>query len=351
MAEEQEEGAGGGERTEPATPRKIEKAAKEGQVALSQEAVGFATLLLASLAAAVLLPPRVAELAAALGGSVARSHALDPDWVAAEWASLFLHLAWPIAGAAILGAVAATLLQTRAALNFKALKPSLSKISPIKGFERLFGKEGWMAFLRTLLKMLIVLAALWFVARDLPGLGGMLDAPPGAIFGAAGQGVAQLLAATLAAFALLAIADILWERHRHLERLKMTRQEVKEEVKESEGDPIIRGRLRHLRESRGRTRMMAAVPGAAVVITNPTHYAVALAYEPGTSAAPRVVAKGVDAMAARIREVAKEAGVPIISEPPLARALHRLDLETEIPAQYWDAVARIIALVMRRAAP
>jgi flagellar biosynthetic protein FlhB len=160
-----------------------------------------------------------------------------------------------------------------------------------------------------------------------------------------------MLMATLAAFALLALVDVLWVRHRRLERLKMTRHDVKEEMKESEGDPMIRARLRQLRESRGRQRMMAAVPKAAVIITNPTHYAVALSYEAGQSAAPKVVAKGVDAMAARIREAAREAGVPIIADPPLARALHRLDLDAEIPAQHWDAVARIIAIVMRNRAP
>jgi flagellar biosynthetic protein FlhB len=122
-------------------------------------------------------------------------------------------------------------------------------------------------------------------------------------------------------------------------------------MKESEGDPMVRARLRQLRESKGRQRMMAAVPRAAVVITNPTHYAVALEYEAGQSAAPKVVAKGVDAMAARIREAAREAGVPIVSDPPLARALHKLDLDTEIPSEHWDAVARIIAFVMRRGAP
>lgn len=347
MAEEED--ASTAERTEPASGRKIAKAAEQGQVALSREAVGFATLLVAALGSAVLLLPRMAELTAALGGALGRAHAMDTAWATREWAWLFLGLAWPIAAAAILGAVAATLLQTRGTISFAPMAPRLSKISPLKGFERLFGVEGLMEFLRTLIKMGIVMAALWFVARDLPGIAAMVEAPPGALFGAAGQGVAQLLVATLAAFALLALLDVLWVRYRHLEQLKMTRQEVKEEMKESEGDPLMRARLRQLRESKGRIRMMAAVPRATVVITNPTHYAVALAYAPGQSAAPRLVAKGMDVVAARIRETAREHGVPIISDPPLARALHRLNLETEIPAEHWDAVARIIAIVMRRA--
>ncbi|MCU0887904.1 MAG: EscU/YscU/HrcU family type III secretion system export apparatus switch protein [Rubritepida sp.] len=346
MAEQQEESAA--ERTEPASPRRIEKAREEGQVALSREAVGFATLLSASLAAAILLPGEVGRLTAALAGALSQTHAHAPAAVMQAWAWLFLSAAWPIAAAAVLGAVAATLLQTRGAVSLKLLSPELSKISPIAGVKRLFGAEGWLEFLRTCLKIGVVAAALWFVAKDLPGLATLPSAPPGAAILAAGEGVAWLLAATLAAFALLALLDVLLVRHRHLERLRMTRQEVREEMKEAEGDPMIRARLRQLRESKGRQRMMAAVPHAAVVITNPTHYAVALAYEPGQSAAPKLVAKGVDSMAARIREAAKAAGVPIVPDPPLARALHRLELDTEIPAEHWDAVARIIAVVLRR---
>lgn len=347
----QDEGQSSGEKTEAATPRRIEKARADGQMAVSKEAVGFAALLVSAMAAMVLLPGRVAEIAAALAGVLARSHTLDTGWAVREWAWLFLRAAWPVAAAAALGAVAATLLQTRGNISAKPLMPKLSKLSPLKGFSRLFGPDGLVEFLRTLVKMAIVMAALWFVARDLPDIGTLIEAPPGALFRAAGQGVARMLMATLAAFALLALLDVLWVRHRHLERLKMTRHDLKEETKESEGDPMIRGRLRQLRERKGRQRMMAAVPQAAVVITNPTHYAVALSYEAGQSAAPKVVAKGVDAMAARIREAAREAGVPIIADPPLARALHRLDLDAEIPAQHWDAVARIIAIVMRNRAP
>jgi flagellar biosynthetic protein FlhB len=349
MAEEGE--ASAAERTEPPTPRRIEKARQEGQVALSREAVGFSALLGAAIAAAALLPAEAHRLPAALAALLAQSHALPWATALSGWAGLFLAVTWPVAAAAALGAIAATLLQTRGAVSAKQLKPSLEKISPIAGFGRLLGAEGWLEFLRTLLKVGVVAAALWFVASDLPALVGLADAPPGAVLVAAGEGVLRLLAATLGAFALLALLDVLLVRHRHFERLRMTRQEVKEEVKESEGDPMIRARLRQIRESRGRRRMMAAVPRAAVVITNPTHYAVALEYQAGQTAAPKVIAKGVDAMAARIREAAKEAGVPIVSDPPLARALHRLELDAEIPAEHWDAVAKIIAFVLRRRAP
>jgi len=350
MAEGEDESAT--EKTEPATQRRIEQAAAEGNVALSREAVGFATLLASTLLAAILLPGQIEQLAASMRGTLGRSHELSASRVAQDWLGLFLGFTWPIAAAAALGAIAATLAQTRGAISVNAVTPTLAKISPLAGFGRLFGGEGLLEFARSLIKIGIVAAALWYVASDLPGLASVLVAPPAEMFAAAGWGVLRLLAATLAAFALLVIFDVLVVRYRHLDRLKMSHQDLKEEYKESEGDPLVKGRMRQLREAAGRRRMMAAVPRATVVITNPTHYAIALAYEPGQAAAPRVVAKGVDAMAARIREVARQAGVPVMPDPPLARALYRVELDQEIPAEHWDAAAKIIAFVMRlRSAP
>ncbi|UPY38724.1 flagellar type III secretion system protein FlhB [Sediminicoccus sp. KRV36] len=350
MAEEDGEAAA--EKTEAATPRRIEQAAAEGNVALSREAVGFATLLASTFMAALLLPGQIEHIAASMRGTLGRGHELNVAVAGLEWLWLFLDVTWPITAAAILGATAATLAQTRGAVSLTGLTPSLAKISPISGFGRLFGAEGLLEFARSVLKIGIVAAALWYIAADLPALSAVLSAPPAEMFHAAGRGVLRLLAATLAAFALLVIADILVVRFRHLDRLRMTRQELKEEAKESDGDPLIKARLRQLREAAGRKRMMAAVPRATVVITNPTHYAIALAYEAGQSAAPKVVAKGVDAMAARIREVARQAGVPVMPDPPLARALYRVELDAEIPAEHWDAAAKIIAYVMRlRGAP
>lgn len=350
MAEE--EGDSSAEKTEPATQRRLDQAAAQGNIALSREAVGFATLLASTLVAVILLPGQVVQIAGAMRGTMGRAHELGAAPAAREWLGLFLQLAWPVAAAAMAGAVVATLAQTRGAISTSAVAPSLAKISPTAGFTRILGAEGLLEFTRTLIKIIIVAAAIWYVAADLPGLGALFSAPPAELFGAAGRGVLRLLAATLAAFAVLVIVDLILVRFRHLARLRMTRQELKEEYKESEGDPVIKGRLRQLREAAGRRRMMAAVPRATVVITNPTHYAIALAYEPGQSAAPRVVAKGVDEMAARIRQVARRAGVPVMADPPLARALHRVDLDAEIPAEHWDAAARIIAFVMRlRGAP
>jgi len=349
MAEEAEEPAG--ERTEAPTERRLRTAAEQGQVALSREAVSFAALLLAALAAAIATPVGVEALLAALRGTLARAHEVGAADAARHWLLLGVWLVLPVALAAALGAVAATLAQTRGVVSAKAMEPDLGKLSPIAGFGRVFGAESLLEFARTCVKVAVVGGALWIAAADLPALSAALAVPGGVLLGDIGRGALRLLAITLAVFALLAIADLLLVRMRHLTKLRMTREELKEELRESEGDPMVKGRLRQIREQRGRRRMLAAVPRAAVVITNPTHYAVALAYEPGQSAAPRLVAKGVDEMAARIREAARAAGVPITSDPPLARALHRLELDSEVPAEHWDAVARIIAFVLRRRGP
>jgi len=347
MAEEEGDGEEAEDRTEEPSQKRLRKAWEEGQVALSREAVGFVTLMASALGAALLMPGEIRRVAFAMRGTFSRAHEMEPARAAADWLRLFLELAWPIAAAAILGAVVATLAQTRGAISLNHLAPNLSKLSPATGLQRIVGAEALLEFLKTVLKIGIVAAALGLVAADLPGLSALLEAPLPGIFDAAGQGVLRLVLTTLAAFALIAGADVLLVRHRHHERLRMSRQDLKEEMKESEGDPQIKGRMRQLRESMGRRRMLAAVPQATVVITNPTHYAVALSYEAGQAAAPKLVAKGVDAMAARIREAAREAGVPIVPDPPLARALHRLEVEAEIPNEHWEAVAKIIAYVMR----
>ncbi|MDB5412880.1 MAG: flagellar type secretion system protein FlhB [Rubritepida sp.] len=337
----------GGERNEPASQKRIKQAWEQGQVALSREAVGFATLLASAVSAALLMPGQLDRIAASMRGALSRSHEMTPGQAGQEWLHLFLGLVWPIAAAAAAGAVVGTLAQTRGAISTSQLIPDIGKLSPSAGFSRIFGMESGLEFLRTLLKVAIVAAALWFVASDLPGLASTFAMAPGEIFATAGRGVLRLLMGTLAAFALLTLLDVILVRYRHMERLRMSREDLKEETKESEGDPQIKGRMRQLRQALGRRRMMSAVPTATVVITNPTHYAVALSYEAGQSAAPKLVAKGVDAMAARIREAARQAGVPIVPDPPLARALYRLEVDAEIPGEHWEAVAKVIAYVMR----
>jgi flagellar biosynthetic protein FlhB len=346
MAEE--EGEDAAERSEAATPRRIEKAREQGQVALSREAVGFAALLLATLAAAIALQMAGPGMLVAMRAVLERGHALDMADAGGALGQVALWLVVPVAGAAAFGAVAATLAQTRGMVSAAVLVPKIEKISPLAGFKRMFGMEALAEFMRSLLKLALVGGALWVALGDPAALQASLHAPAAVMLYEAALATARLVGAALAAFAAIAVLDLLWVRFRHLRMLRMSRQELREEAKESEGDPILRARRRQQREARSRQRMMAAVPQAAVVITNPTHFAVALAYG-GGDAAPQVVAKGVDEVAARIRAAAEGAGVPLVANPPLARALHRLEVGAEIPAEHYQAVAEIIAFVWRRA--
>ena len=336
------------DRSEAATPRRIERAREDGQVALSREVAGFAALLGGLLAAFLALPSLGRDLFRALRAVLERAHALEMVDAALVLGWLGALLILPVTGAVALGAVAATLVQTRGLVSAKPLAPKLSKIDPWGGLKRLFGADGLAEFIRSLLKLCLVGGALWFALGDPASLQAALHAPAGAMLREASAAALRLAAAALAAFAAIAVLDLVWVHARHLKMLRMTRQELRDEVKESDGDPYLRARRRQIRESRSRQRMMSAVPKASVVITNPTHYAVALAYL-GGDAAPKVVAKGVDELAARIRATAEASGVPLVANPPLARALHRLDVGAEIPAEHYQAVAEIIAFVWRRA--
>ncbi|MBR0683102.1 flagellar biosynthesis protein FlhB [Roseomonas eburnea] len=335
------------DRTEAATPRRLEKAREEGQVALSREVVGFGALGGGVLGLMIAMPPAGGAMLHGLRAVLERAHEITPEAAAVELGRLGLLAVLPVAGLAACGAVAATMAQTRGLVSAKGLAPQFSRISPLSALKRIFGPEGAIEFLRTLVKLGLVGAALWWAIGDPAVLVALLHLPAGALLERGGRVALDLALAALGAFAAIAALDWLWVRWRHLQRLRMSRQDLKEETRESEGDPQVKGRLRQLRQQRARGRMMAAVPKAAVVVTNPTHYAVALAYEQGGSGAPRIVAKGADAMAARIRAVATEAGVPIVSNPPLARALYRLDLEAEIAPEHYQAVAEIIAYVWR----
>ena len=335
-------------KTEEPSGLRLQRAAAEGQIALSREAVGFGTLLLAGTGLFVWLPGLIAEALLVFRGTIVRAHELAPDAAARAWLTQFFWLALPVAGCCVLGAVAATIAQTRGVVALTLLKPSLGRINPLAAVKRMFGQDGWIEFGKSLLKIGLVAAAVGWVAGDVAALAGSFSLSEAGLLTAISSGARKLFFATLGIFALLAGADILLTRRKHRRGLRMTKQEVKEEMKESDGDPMVRARQRMLRETRGRQRMFAAVPTATVVITNPTHYAVALLYAPETSAAPKVVAKGVDAMAARIRDAAVEAGVPLLPNPPLARALWRLDVDTEIPPEHWEAVAEIIAFVLRK---
>ena len=335
------------DKTEEATGRRLEKAREEGQIVMSREVVGFAAFSAALLGMLFGLPPLGHELMRGMRGILEHTHELRIDVATREMLRLGLMAALPVMVMGLVGAIAGTMLQSKGLFSAASLKPKFSKINPGAGLKRLLGAETGIEFLRTILKLGVVGGALWWSLGDPVELRAVISMGPAELLTMMVRTSMDLVIATLIAFAAIAVMDYFVVRFRHLHRLRMSRQELREEAKDTEGDPHIKARIRSIRMGRARQRMMAAVPTAAVVVTNPTHYAIALAYDEKSQAAPKIVAKGADAVAARIRAVAEEAGVPLVSNPPLARALFKQELETEIPAEHYQAVAEIIAYVWR----
>jgi flagellar biosynthetic protein FlhB len=335
------------DKTEAASARRLQKAREDGDLAVSREFTllaglsgGLAVIAL-QLAAAGAAP--LAWFAHALRETTPNLHATVLTLLAA---------ALPAALGACAAAIAATLLQTGVFLRPPALVPDISRLSPARGLKRMVSADTLMQTGKSLAKLTVLAAALWFVIMALlPQLPLMPGRQPSAFAPIVQHAARQLIIPLVGAQLLIAGADLAWVRFQHARRLRMSRQEQRDEHKESEGNPQVRQRLRQLMRLRGRRRMMEAVAHATVVVTNPTHYAVALLYERGSRAAPRVVGKGADEMAAKMREVAQAHRIPLVANPPLARALYAVDLDTEIPAEHFKAVAEVVAYVWRLKRP
>ena len=253
--------------------------------------------------------------------------------------------------AVILGGAGGNLAQSGLVFSAEKMKPKWDKVSPMAGFKRIFGPDGLMQFVKTFAKLIAIAAVCWWVLKPHAGEIQMLAAlSPVSLLPLARDLVAALLAAALVFLGLTAGADYLWQRMRFAKRMRMTKEELKEDYKQSEGDPHVKARLKQIRMQRSRKRMMQAVPTATVIVTNPTHYSVALRYEPDKGdAAPVCVAKGVDALAMKIREVAREHSVPIVENVPLARALYAaVEVDEIIPREHFEAAAKVIGFVMQK---
>lgn len=336
------------DRTEVASARRMQQARDEGNVPVSREVAPLFVLAAAALVLSFLAPGIAQGLAGRLAVFLARPDRLDP--VAAIWFALGAlgRAAAPFVLAAMLAGVAAALGQTGFLFNPAALMPDLARLSPGRGLKRVLSVSVLLEAGKSLLKMGVVGWAGWHVlAGALPDLPQAMFWDPATLADRVLRQVLRVMVAMLAVQAAIVTLDVVWERVRHARGLRMSRQELKEEHRETDGDPLVKRRIRRLRMQRAKQRMMAAVPKATVVLTNPTHYAVALAYDRGNAGAPRVVAKGMDEMAARIRELAMASRVPVIANPPLARALYRVELDSEIPAEHYKTVAEVIAYVWR----
>ena len=340
------------EKSEDPTQKRLDDALERGDVAKSQEIntwfmIAGGTLVLStfsgSIGGGILMPLRnlVANswmIRADGPGLMALVQNLEYALLAALGVPLLLLA---------LAAIAGNMVQHRLVWSAESLKPKFSKISPGAGAKRIFGKQAVANFAKGLFKVaalgVVMMAILWPERHRLES---MLRFDPVAILGVTTNLTVHLLGAVVAMLAVVAIADYLFQYRQWFERQKMSLQEMKEEFKQSEGDPHVKGRIRQLRQARMKKRMMAAVPKASVIITNPTHYAVALSYERGMSA-PVCVAKGVDTLAFKIREIAEAHDIPVVENVALARALHAtVDIDDEIPVEHYHAVAEIIGYVM-----
>ena len=340
-------------KTEDPSQKKLEEAHKKGDVAKSQEVVTWFMLMGSAAIFAMMAPTTGAVLADSLKVLIMEADRFELGGNGFQ--SFFNDLALTMVGIVLIPlvvlsvcAILANLLQHKPLLSVEPITPKLSKISPLAGFKRLFSTDSLVNFLKGLLKILIVGTVVVVVVwpeRD--RLDTLMTADPVLILTEFQEIGIKILLAVLVIVTAIAGADYFYVRHKWWKRQMMTLQETRDEYKQMEGDPHVKGRIRQLRQERARKRMMAAVPDATVVITNPTHFAVALKYDRSMKA-PKCVAKGADAVALRIREVAKEHDVPIVENPPLARALFAsVDIDESIPGEHFQAVAEVIGFVMR----
>ena len=338
------------DRTEAATPKRLQHAREEGNVPVSREMATLAGLAAVTLVIVLAGPMLTRDLVRHLSLFLAHADSIalaGPEGMRLAGMAL-VRAAAPFLLAAAAAGIAAIVLQTGFLLSTRALRPQVQRLNPLAGLKRLVGLDNVIEAVKSLAKVTAVGVVIWMtLAGDWDSLAALpfqdVRSLPARLLPILGR----ILLAVLAVEALIAGLDLCWVRLRHARQMRMSRQDVRDEQKETEGDPHIKARIRQIRLQRSRRRMLAAVPKATVVVTNPTHYAIALDYDRATSAAPRVVAKGVDSMAARIREAASSSGVPLVANPPLARALYQVGLDQEIPAEHYQAVAELIAYVWR----
>lgn len=341
-------------KTEKPTPRRIKKARGEGQIARTPDAATW----LAIAVAAALMPQAVQVLNEGTRELLAQLPDVAGDPTPARALHVLGQLPLSVllaVGPPALGALVAALLATAAQgvhPTTAGLKPKWNRLSPKQGVKRMFGPRAAWEAVKAMLKVTAIGTVAFVVGKSLlPVLVGSGVTPLPELISQLHEGLRTLLWATAVTGLLLALADYAYARHELTKQLRMTPREIKDEMRQTEGDPMVKGAIRSKQMAMSRNRMLASVADADVVLVNPTHYAVALRYEPSRGA-PRVVAKGVGALALKIRERARENRVPVVEDKPLARLLYRVcDVEDEVPTELYVAVARILAFVMSAGRP
>ncbi|MBF0356461.1 MAG: flagellar biosynthesis protein FlhB [Alphaproteobacteria bacterium] len=349
-----EEDADESQKTEEPSGRKLSKARGEGNVPLSQEVRLWLSLLGTLMMVGMFATPLSRDLFPVLRHFIEHAHSIDTgeealrSMAAGLLLQIGLMLAIPFLTLIALGFLG-TMGQIGWLMVSKRIKPSLSKLSPLAGAKRLFSFMMLLDFGKSLIKLLLVGWLFWTllvpkraILHQLP------DLSPLEVMLLIQDMVLELVFWVLLLYAFVAAADFFYQRYNHNKQLRMTKQEVKEEGKDTEGDQTVKSKQKSIRMQRARQRMLMAVPKATVIITNPTHYAVALHYEMETMQAPVLVAKGIDFLAKKIREIGEENAVPIVENPPLARALYAtVELDQSVPPEHYKAVAEVIGYVFK----
>ncbi|MBB6094228.1 flagellar biosynthetic protein FlhB [Povalibacter uvarum] len=351
MAEENEDGQ---EKTESATPKRLEEARRKGQIPRSRDLSAAAVLMTGGVALSAMGGQIGGDLYALMrqGLTLTREQAMDPEQIVPMLASAGLDglmACVPVLGLLLLAAILAPLALGGWSFSTESIMPQFNRLNPLSGIKRIFAMRSIVELMKALAKfgVVAVIAAmvLWKDASALLALGREPTAQ--AIMHAVSLAGSALILIS-AGMLVIAGVDVPYQLWQYAKQLKMTREEVRQEMKESEGSPEVKGRIRQIQQQMARQRMMQDVPNADVIVTNPTHFAVALKYDEKRMRAPIVVAKGVDLVAARIREIATEHSVPIFEAPPLARVLYKnVDIGGEVPSTVYVAVAQVLSYIFQ----
>lgn len=340
------------DRTLPATPRRLQKAREDGQVVRSRELSHFAAIAIGGAAIVAVAPAASGWLKQGLANALRFDHraVANPGFMVERLAQLAADLVWMVLPMGLLMSLVAIVSAVAAGgwnWTFKAMTPKFEKFNPITGVTRLFSKHQLIEALKAC-TLALVLGAIGtvYLKAHVGEFGALMGMSLPAAIESAGHTILSGLILLVIVLAAVAMLDLPLQRYLHADRLKMSHQEVKQEHKESEGSQEVKGKIKARMREITQRRMMAAVPTADLVVMNPTHYAVALKYDDGRMAAPRVVAKGADLLALRIRDLARDAKVPVLQAPVLARALYaHTEVDQEIPAALFAAVAQVLAYV------
>ncbi len=349
MAEDQDDS----QKTEEPTQKRLDDARKKGDIAKSQD-VPVWFILMAGAAIIAAAQPLAGSIGGPLTMLLDHPHDFNLSNGGAHrlMSSILGMLLGPMAivfSLIIIFAIFGHIVQHMPLWTTEKLKPKLSKISPVGGLKRMFGPQGVMNLFKAVLKLVAAVVAVgfavWPTRHELVKVGEMdIIVLPLMLQ----EKASRLFIAALIVVGFIAAIDFIFQKQNHMKKMRMSREDIKQETKQTDGDPQVKAKLAALRQQRSQQRMMAAVPEATVVITNPTHYSIALKFDPEVDAAPICVAKGVDDVAMRIRELAKDADVPLVESPPLARALFATaELEQIVPREHFEAVAKVIGFVMR----